>query len=51
MFMNRSFALFVIAALALAACSQRQANSTSDLTEGYTFRPARAGLSRWRDLL
>ncbi len=35
----RSFAFFVISALALAACSQSQADSTSILTEGYTFRP------------
>ena len=39
MFMIRSFALFVISALALAACSQSQVDSTSTLTESYTFRP------------
>jgi hypothetical protein len=37
--MIRTFALFTISALALAACSQAQTEPTSSLTEGYTFRP------------
>ncbi len=39
MFSLRSFALFVISALVLAACSQSQVDSTPNLTESYTFRP------------
>ena len=39
MFIIRSFALFVIVALGLAACSQSQADYTTTLTENYTFRP------------
>ena len=39
MFMIRSFAFLFITGLTLAACSQSQADSTSALTEGYTFRP------------
>ena len=39
MFKIRSFVLFAIVAIALTACSQSQADSTSAVTEGYNFRP------------